>query len=226
MRTTTLLFSLLLITGSSAQPILRRPPTIGVGLEVGSPIGAFDDTWGREMAGLSGNFTAPMGVLPFDWGLDVGWARMGSARDVVAVNEENLEATTGDIKVNSNIYSYHAQLRLKPFNGKVSPYIEAMAGTRQFTTRTEINVDGLDQPLREERNASAFTWSTGWAAGVQVAAGKVLYFEGRVERLNGGEVTYVDPASIAISPEGQVSYGTLTSGSRIVNVHVGIGLRF
>lgn len=127
MRTTTLLFSLLLITGSSAQPILRRPPTIGVGLEVGSPIGAFDDTWGREMAGLSGNFTAPMGVLPFDWGLDVGWARMGSARDVVAVNEENLEATTGDIKVNSNIYSYHAQLRLKPFNGKVSPYIEAMA---------------------------------------------------------------------------------------------------
>ncbi|MCB0763498.1 MAG: hypothetical protein R2815_12175 [Flavobacteriales bacterium] len=221
----TLALPLLLFAHLSAQP-LRRPVTIGGGMEIGVPFGEFGDSWGKEMLGLSGNFTVPMGILPFDYGFDFAWARMGGEKDDVHVNEEYIESTEGRLAVNSNIYGYHGLLRLKPFTGKVSPYIEGMAGVRQFTTHTSLTVDGVDDPLMEQRNTNDFVFSHGLAAGIQVAPSKVFYIEGRVERLEGGKVTYVDPGSIEIDPAGNVTYGTLTSGTHVVNVHLGIGFKF
>jgi len=205
-----------------------RTATVGGGLEIGIPTGEFDATWGRQLVGLSANVTMPMRPLPLSYGFDFAWARMGSESQEVIINEENIESTTGDLSVKSNVYGYHALLRLQPFTGNVSPYVEGMAGARQFTTNTEIEVDGMDQPLMEQRNENHFVGSTGWAAGLQVMPGKSknFYVEGRVESLSGGQVTYVDPRSITVSQEGAVSYGTLTSGTRVVNITFGIGLRF
>jgi hypothetical protein len=203
-----------------------RPVTLSAGMEIGVPIGEFNDTFGREFIGLSGNLTMPMKLLPLDWGFDFAWGRMGGERREVPVHEEHVLATTGNLRVNSDIFGYHGLLRLKPFNGKVSPYFEGLAGVRQFTTRTKIDVDGLDKPLFEQRNSNEFIWSHGWAAGVQVAPTRLLYVEARVERLNGDQVRYVDPRSINIGSDGSVEYATLRSGVRVVNVHLGIGLRF
>lgn len=211
--------------GQDAEPQRAR---IGGGLEVGIPLGEFDTAWGRQLVGLSANLTLPMRRLPLSYGFDFAWGHMGANSAEVPVNEENIESTTGELSVRSNVYGYHGLLRLQPFQGKVSPYAEAMAGARHFTTRTEITVEGLDQPLMEQRNESNIIASVGWAAGVQVMPGKQrnLFLEARVERLNGGQVTYVDPRSITISQEGEVGYNTLTSGSRVINVTFGIGLRF
>ncbi len=195
-------------------------------MEVGVPMGEFHDTWGRQIVGLSGNLTVPMRVLPFDWGFDFAWGRMGGDSRQVPIAEEYLEATTGNLRINSDVFGYHGLLRLKPFNGMFSPYIEGMLGTRQFTTRTKIDVDGMDRPYFDERNSNAFIWSHGWAAGLQIAPTKVFYLEARVERLNGGQVSYVDPNTIEISEEGLVEYGTLDSGARVLNIHLGVGLRF
>ncbi len=221
----TILIGILLALAATAQTG-GRPVTLSAGVEAGIPIGEFEDSWGREIFGFSGNLTMPMRLLPFDWGVDFAWGRMGGESKEVTVNEEYLEVTTGDLRVHSDIFGYHGLLRLKPFNGKVSPYIEGLAGVRQFTTRTVIDVDGLDAPLFEERNANEFIWSHGWAAGVQVAPGKNFYLELRVEQLNGGQVEYVDPNSITIGDDGLVEFGTLHSGVRVVNIHAGIGLRF
>lgn len=209
------------------QPV-ARPTTIGGGLDVVIPLGEFDDTWGRQLVGLGANMAIPMRRLPFSWGADFGWARMGSKSQEVPVQEENIASTTGELEVKSNMYSYHGMVRLQPFTGKVSPYGELMAGVRHFTTRTEITVEGLDQPIMEQRNENDFIGSVGWAAGLQVLPGKSrnFYVETRVERLNGGQITYVDPASIKVSQTGDVSYRTLTSGSNVVNITFGIGLRF
>lgn len=208
------------------QLLERRPVTIGGGLEIGVPIGEFRDTYGREIYGLAGNITVPMGLLPFDWGFDFGWGRMGGETQEVPIVDENLEATTGDLRIHSDIYGYHGTLRLRPFNGKVSPYIEGLLGARQFTTKTQIKVEGMDEPYMEQRNMNEFVWSHGWAAGIQVTPGKMVYLELRAERLNGGPVQYVDPSTITVSDNGAVDFGTLNSGTRTVNVQMGIGLRF
>ncbi|MBL0129054.1 MAG: hypothetical protein IPP83_16770 [Flavobacteriales bacterium] len=206
----------------------QRFTTISGGLEIGIPIGEFDATWGHQMVGLSANMVIPMRRLPLSYGFDFGWSRMGSKREVVAIDEENIQATTGDLKVTSNVYAYHGLLRLQPITGKVSPYVEAMGGMRQFTTRSRIDVEGMDQPPMEQRNENEFIGSIGWAAGVQVLPGKNrnLLLELRLERLNGGQVNYVDPRSIVITPDGVVDYSTLSSGTRVVNLTFGVGLRF
>lgn len=213
------------LTMAQQQP---RTASVAGGLEIGIPIGEFDATWGHQLVGLSANMTMPMRRLPLSYGFDFAWARMGSESKVVAIDEENIESTTGDLSVKSNVYGYHALLRLQPFTGKVSPYVEGMAGARQFTTSTEIEVDGMDAPLMEQRNENEFIGSTGWAAGLQVMPGKQrnFFLEARVESLAGGQVSYVDARSIVVSPEGEVNYGTLTSGTRVMNITFGIGLRF
>lgn len=218
---------------AAALPLLaqqkNRPAMLAGGLEVGIPVGEFDNTWGRQLAGLSANMTVPMRRLPLSYGFDFGWARMGSRSQQVPIDEENIASTTGDMSVRSDVFGYHGLLRLQPFTGKVSPYAEVMGGMRQFTTRTKISVDGLDEPIYESRNENKFIGSTGWAAGLQVTPGKQRNFfvEGRVESLNGGQVNYVDPSSISIDPSThEVSYETLTSGTRVVNITFGIGLRF
>jgi hypothetical protein len=203
-----------------------RPTTISGGLEIGIPIGAFADSWGREIVGLSANMAMPMRLLPIDIGFDFAWGRMGGDKEVVAVNEQVLAVNTGELTINSNIYGYHGLARFKPINGMVSPYVEVLAGFRHFTTRSELRVEGLNEPLREERNSSKFVGSTGWAVGVQVAPTRAFYLEARVERLNSGKVEYVDPRSIVINGNGDVTYQTLKSPTRVANVHLGIGFRF
>jgi hypothetical protein len=204
----------------------RRTATVGAGIEVGIPRGAFNDSWGREIAGFSANFTAPMRILPFDWGFDYSFGALGGESTVVAVSEQGLAATTGDLRIRSSVMGYHGQFRFKPLQGKVMPYGELLAGARHFVTRTTILVEGLDQPYREERNESALSWSGGWALGLQVAPTRNFFVEGRVERLEGSEVDYVDPRSITFGNDGQVNYATLRSGTHVLNIHLGIGLRF
>ncbi|MBK8225624.1 MAG: hypothetical protein IPK70_00440 [Flavobacteriales bacterium] len=204
----------------------NRPATISGGLEIGIPIGEFDEAWGRQMAGLSANFTMPMRRLPFSYGFDFGWQRMGSRAQEVTVDVEDLGLTTGEMKVRSSIYGYHGLLRLQPLQGKVSPYAELMTGMRHFVTRSEIEARGIDDPVSEERLASEFIGSIGWAAGINYAPTRNFFAELRLERLNGGRVGYVDPRSIVVDQAGNVDYSTLSSGTRVANLTFGVGLRF
>lgn len=211
------------------RPVSRwndRPATVAGGLEIGIPIGEFDVAWGRQMAGMSANFTAPMRRLPFSYGFDFGWQRMGARTQEVNVNVENISATKGEMKVRSNIYGYHGLVRLQPLQGQVSPYAEFMTGFRHFVTRSEIKVDGVDEPVSEERLASEVIGSIGWAAGVNYAPTRNFFTEVRLERLNGGRVSYVDPRSITIDTDNNVGYRTLSSGTRVINLTFGVGLRF
>jgi opacity protein-like surface antigen len=204
-----------------------RQTTLGGGLEIGIPVGAFSDSWGREIVGLSANIGVPMRLLPIDWGFDFAWGRMGGERDNVNLINPSTPNQTGSLAVNCNVYSYHGLLRFKPFNGQVSPYGEVLAGFRHFTTRTELRASGQSEPLEKDRRASDIAGSTGWAVGVQVAPGNgMFYLEGRFERINSGKVSYVDPSSIVIASSGDVVFNTLSSPTRTANVHLGIGFRF
>ena len=228
MRALLLLSTLLLglTTVAQREPRQRRTGTVGGGLEVGIPRGAFNDSLDKNIVGFSANFTIPMRLLPFDLGFDYSYGTLARESQEVEIQEDALTATTGDLSIRSKVMGYHGLLRFKPLNGKVMPYIEGMAGARHFATRTTIEVAGLDEPLREERNETALSWSTGWAVGLQIAPSQVFYVEGRVERLIGSEVSYMDPRSLEITDDGPISYDTKSSRTHVLNIHLGIGLRF
>ncbi len=203
-----------------------RPATLSAGLEIGIPVGTFAENWGREIVGVSANMAVPMRLLPIDLGFDFSWGHMGSNNDIVAVDQAYLAVTTGELSVKSNVYGYHALARFKPINGKVSPYIEGMAGLRQYTTKSVLRVEGADKPISKDRNANSFAGSAGWAVGLQVAPNQTFYVEGRVERLNTGKVSFVDPRSVVINPDGEVLFDTRSTPTRVVNIHLGVGFRF
>ncbi len=209
------------------RPFSGRQSTLGGGVEMNIPVGDFNEVWGRNFWGFSANFTTPGRFLPFDYGFDFGYARMGTREGKVYADQVgSADPLEGNLTVKCKLYSFLGLVRLRPVNGRISPYIEGLLGARQFTAQSEMVLEGSSEPVEEDRRSNAWTGAYGWAAGTLVGFGPQFYVEGRVERLWGGKVSYVDPTSITISDSGEVSYGTLSSATDVVNVQVGIGLRF
>jgi len=229
LKATPLLFALVLAEDSYGQQRTTsaweaRSSTLSGGLEFGIPLGEFDFTWGKGTAGLSANISIPLRTLPFEVGYDFGWGRMGG--------EYSLEQGTGNIfsgptgrkvEVNSNVYGHHGLIRFNPLRGKIRPYGDALLGARHFVTRSVATSAG--GATSEERDGS-ITPSYGWALGLMVGFGRSFYVEGRVERLLSGQVSYVDPNSIAIASDGSVTYDKLRSRTDAVMIQLGVGLRF
>lgn len=231
----TALATLLLLDGAIAAqddrgprpPFQGRQSTLGGGLEMSIPVGEFNDVWGRNFWGFGANFTYPGRLLPFDFGFDFGYGRMGTREAVVNVREEGTNALLeGDLTVRSKVYSFLGQVRLRPVHGRVSPYVEGLFGARQFTTRSDLVIEDSAAPDSWERQSNAWTGAYGWAVGTLVGFGPQFYVEGRIERLYSGRVSYADPESITIATDGSVDYTSLSSATDVVNVQVGMGIRF
>ncbi|HRH39276.1 MAG TPA: hypothetical protein PK760_13080, partial [Flavobacteriales bacterium] len=181
------------MTFAQAQQPATRMATLAGGLEVGVPVGEFSDTWGHQLVGLSGNITFPMRRIPLSYGFDFGWSHMGGSSRQVDLHNPAITATTGKLSVSSDVYSYHGMIRLQPYQGKVSPYVDGMLGFRHFVTKSKVEVDNLSQPVETQRQESSAVGSMGLAFGAYYAPTRNFVCELRVERLSGGKVEYVDP---------------------------------
>lgn len=221
-----LLSTSLLLAALPGFAQLRSQATLGGTIGLTTPTGEFERTWGRDMLTLGAHLGFPLGVPFLQGGFAFDYSRMGEADQTVPVNNPDLAVTEGELTVRAKVLSYHPLLRFSPLRGKVRPYVDGLVGFRQFTTLSRVTVDGLEQPVSEERSNNDLAFSTGWAAGLMVTWGGIAYVEARVERFNSGEATYVDPASITVSDQGTVGFNTLTSRTDAVNVLLGIGLRF
>ncbi|MFT3884808.1 MAG: hypothetical protein QM724_05075 [Flavobacteriales bacterium] len=214
----------------STLPLLAQRPaltgSLGGTIGVSVPMGEFKDTWGHDMFTWGGHLALPHGLLPISAGFAFDYSQMGNTHSTVPVLDPSLTATEGGLTVRAKVMSYHGLLRFSPLNGKIRPYVDGLLGARQFTTLSKVRVDGLDQPVSTERNANDLVFSTGWAAGLMVGLGRMGYVEGRVERFFSGRTSYVDPASITVDGQGNVGFRTLESRTEVLNVMLGIGLRF
>ncbi|MGB3525539.1 MAG: hypothetical protein WBB32_06195 [Flavobacteriales bacterium] len=226
MRAINLLFATLLIAPIAKAQDKGYEGDLGGTIGMSIPMGEFAETWGKDMFTVGGHLTLPSRRLPLQFGAAFGYAEMGKDVSTVPVADPNLLATEGRLAVKAKVFSYHTLLRLSPSKGKVRPYIEGLAGLRQFTTQSKLTVEGLDEALRKERNANDFVMSTGWAAGLMVTLGGSGYIEARVERFHSGKTTFVDPSSIAVDQNGEVSFSTLNSATGAMNVLLGVGFRF
>ena len=223
MRPRILLLLLLLAAVGRAQTPVGHPPTLSIGATLGAPQGEFNKVYGKNLVGLGGNLSLPLLGLPLEMGAAFGWGHLGGERETVAVDQQFLTSQEGSMSTRSNMYSFHLMGRFKPVVGRVSPYVDGLAGFRTFATRTELTVEDVDETLSNERNAHDATWSWGWAAGVMIELSGPLYMEARVENLRGNSAEYIDPTSIEIDADGNVTYRTLSSTTDIFNVHLGIG---
>lgn len=226
MRKTILSITILLASLSASAQERSYPGNVGGNIGMGIPLTEFADTWGKDMFTLGAHLTLPARHIPFQLGAGFNYAAMGGTRQTVPVSVPNLAATEGRLAVKAKVLSYHLLLRFSPFKGHVRPYVDGLAGIRQFTTQSTIKVEGLHDPVQRERNANDFTLSAGWAAGLMIDLGESAYFEARAERFFTGKASYVDPTSIAVDDQGALQFNTLESGTGTLNLLVGVGFRF
>ena len=202
----------------------ERSSTLSGGLEFGIPLGEYAFTWGETTYGLSANISLPFRRLPLEFGYDFGWGHMGGEYASQQAPGNILGPKTGQkASINSNVYSHHGLLRFNPMRGRVRPYGDLLFGARQFSTRTTITA--ANGATTDERDGS-WTNSMGWAVGTMYSLSRQFYVEARVERLFSGKVDYVDPRTIVIADDGTVTYEKLNSRTDVLNIQLGVGLRF
>lgn len=225
MRPIALSFVLLTTVATNAQ--LGGRGSLGGGIGLSIPTGEFRDALGKNLFQVNAHMAYPLGRLPFlQGGLAFGYSVMGDNDRTVPVTTQYLGINEGTLTTRNKVFGYHALLRISPLGGRIRPYADGLVGFRQFRTTSKVTADGVEGRLSKEANQSDLAFSAGWAAGVMVTFGKLVYVEARVERFNSGEATYADPESVTISDQGNVGFSRLTSRTDVTNVTAGIGLLF
>ena len=210
-----------------------RGPSLSVGFQIVQPNGDFKNYYDGNPVGIGGAFLINGGRSPFSFGVGYSWQSMGKNDESIRVLEgEDINGNpvygSGQMSVNSNIYTYHTMARFNPLAGKVQPYIDAIAGFKSFTTKTTVTADNgsYSEVVSEDREAKDVAASYGWAAGLKLEVTGGIMVEGRVESLLGGQTTFVDPESILIDKDGNLSYDSIQSKTNVTVFQLGISFEF
>ncbi len=202
----------------------RRGVTVSGGLQLAVPKGEFADNYGGYPFGVNASLSIPMLNLPFEIGGGFVWNGMGrSNRSVDILNTLSPEMNQGKLTVNGNAYTYQVHGRLRPFNGKFRPYGELFAGVRNFSIRSSLDLDNVNQASGDllERD---FTFLAGYAIGAKYQLTPGIFLEARFDTQAGSRATYVDPESVKIEQDGSFSYQT--KSSRTDQWALSLGLAF
>ena len=228
MPSTLISWMLLLLDSTASTPRTAHTfegTLIGFG-GVSSPTGGFAGTWGREMLLLGGHIAFPIGHTPLQAGFEFNYGIMGSrTADVITLQDESADRK-GTLDARSKVLGYMPLMRFSPFHGKVRPYIDGLLGVREFSTTSTMRMNDAKGGTHKRNELTDAALSKGWAAGIMLLIGDVGVVDLRAETIDGGSASYVDPASITVDDQGVITFDTLTSRTDVVDLVLGIGLRF
>lgn len=212
---------------------LGERTSISFGAQLEIPTGEYNQTHNQLNAGIGGSFLTQT-KLPFiQSGINFTHAKSGKYEDDIFLDtNENINGNEiyerANFTVNHNIYRTHGVLRFKPFKGPVQPYLDGMAGIKVFssTARTELEEGRDNYVISKENLEKSLAGSLGWAIGLKIQLTSGLFLEGRYEKLEGGNATYIDTDSFQLNPQGNYQYDLLSSKTNSNLAHLGISLDF
>lgn len=204
----------------------RRSVTISAGLQLAVPKGEFADNYDGNPFGVNASVSIPLLGLPFEFGGGFAWNRMGGAsQDVEIANNITGTRDRGKLNVNGNAYTYQLHGRFRPFDGKFRPYGELFAGVRNFSVRSELNLNNANQASGDllERD---FTFLAGYAIGAKYQLTTGIFIEARFDSQVGSRATYIDPESVVISDTGNFTYSNKNSRTDQWALSLGVAFSF
>lgn len=198
------------------------------GLEVATPLNQFRSNFDGTPVGLAGQILGRKGFVPIEYGIGFSWLSRGTMdTDISVFQGTDFEGdniySSGNLSVNSNIYTGTGIIRLRPLTGTIQPYVELMAGGRSFATATIITVDDSDDELRE-RQSNDFAFCYGWGAGLRYKLNESIAVEGKFIKMNGTPVNFVDRESIEIDNEGNIDFERISSRTDMWSLQFGISI--
>jgi len=201
-----ILLALIIVSISAQQR--RRTGSLAFGIQVVQPTGNYANVYDGYPAGLSGNFSIPLGRSPFEAGGGFSWNAMGSQEeDISVLMGQDVDGDDiyemGTMRIRSNNYRYMLLGRFRPFVGRVQVYADALAGVESFSTKTDIQLEnqGYSEVIESDVDHRDFTFNYGWALGARIQLAQGIYLDGRFEKLQGGLARYVDPETIEVNAQ-------------------------
>lgn len=233
MKRGTLLLSLLLIAGTAfAQhrlPRMPRTPSVGFGLQIGNPEGAYEQVTGTPV-GFNANLSIPTTRWSMiELGGDASFHRLGTSRREIPVYDNFGYQGLGKMKVSNSVQHYHLQARLKPFGQNIRPYVDGLVGMKQHVTSAKTSYhNGFENVTIDKTNLERdWTTSYGFAVGLQVQIARNTMLDIKHQRLEGGSASFVDPNSMQVLPDGAVQYDQIgVDQSKILMTSVGLTFNF
>jgi hypothetical protein len=170
------------------------------------PTGAFNEHVGQEGYGCMASFARRLWHSPLLAGCEFDFSEYGHSR-----RYEYLEGIP-DVGVPVNTTNSLGQLllllRLQPRSGRLTTFVEALAGCSYFSTETTIGNSGVDdEPMASETNFDDATWTAGLGAGLSFQIWKQsipeyshrgTFLELKVRYMAGGKAEYLKKGSIVV----------------------------
>lgn len=214
-----ILFAVLSSLGLQAQ---RFSANLNFQLPV--PQGAFQETFTNAVApGARFNvYFRPSVDLPFDFGLDFGWASLRSEQKEFTAIVLGFEK---DYRLNasSSFFSIGALLRVQPVGEhQVTPYAEGMLGWNIFTdqiTLTELDFNGDDVDSSTGESDGAFYIGAGAGLRIKFKKEHRAGLNLSCAYLRGNRAEYAD--SPQISNSGVVSFEYKRSTTNMILPQIG-----
>jgi hypothetical protein len=206
----------------------QRTPDLGFGLQIGNPEGAYESLYGGTPVGLGFNASFPLSKWaynPIELGVDFGTMSMGTTSADRPYLDDYGNQLTHNMDIRSSTNVGHAQVRFKPFTGRVKPYADALIGFKSHKTVLDNAIDDGFGEFGQDRDVLLrdFTSSYGYAIGLQLKMGRYTNLDLKVQKLWGGATQFVDQNSVVINSNGGYDYDVnSTPSSNLFVAQVGI----
>jgi len=206
---------------------------VSAGFAIAAPQGDHADFIDRNAYGVSIEGLYKPTSFPFSIGAEVTFMNYGSEE-----RTEPLSSTIPDLRVrvenDNNFVSGNFLMRIRPYEGAVSPYFDALVGFKYIFTSTEIVSN--QEVIATDTNFDDITGEYGIGAGVNIrlftfekpvggTLPATLFLDFKARYIKGGEAEYLKEGSIIRSGT-EVEYETYQSETDMLMYVIGLNLRF
>ncbi|HEX6983200.1 MAG TPA: hypothetical protein VF181_10605 [Balneolaceae bacterium] len=185
--------------------------------------GAFGDNLDRPIPGILFSFGGRTPNLPLVLTTEIGWLNYGFDNYLEVRYPTGNAPVTGvsvvNVEMGNNILMTHLVARVLPFEGEISPYIDALLGFKYLSSNVFIESEAIvddgdlitfvdDGQILTSSTFDSFTISYGIGAGVDIVVfkepdtGRTLSINLGVRYLFGSEADYLAENSIRAGASG------------------------
>jgi len=205
------------------------------GLTLGGlfPVGAFNDHVSQDGYGLDAYYGWRLRRTPVFMGLELSMHIYGHVNREVYLEE--IPEVPLHVVTENNIGQTLLFLRLQPRGGKITTFIEGVAGVSYIWTDSTITGAGADNDVATETNFDDTTWTAGAGAGLSVRVGrsrvqgsgrgKGAFLELKVRYQAGGRADYLKKGSLVVEGN-ELSFTAERSATSFVTAQVGFSYFF
>lgn len=205
-------FLFFLVPFCSIAQVPRRSYS-NVSLQYIQPTDSIKDFLEGGFWGLNAGTQIPIFNSPIEIGFDYAWCNFDSEDREFVLNY--YQSFTGQYIYNNATIRFRntnnralCNVRIKPFNGLIQPYIDLVGGFESYRVSSDIITMEGGYSATTGSNFQYFdiTEVIGWSAGFRISSNEKLFIDFKFQNLISQPVNYIDLNSIIVIDSQSINY--------------------